>query len=303
MLTDLQKKTAAAIVNIFETGRVLGDYGAIAVIPGDTGHLSYGRSQVTLGGGNLFRLIQIYCSTPDAPFASQLSSYLPRLQQCDFTLDNDMTFRGLLKEAGSDSVMHRVQDNFFDANYWSPAALAASTLGISEALGTSVVYDSQVQGAWSLLRDQTTTQFGSPGAIGEESWINHYVNTRRAWLATNANPALHPTVYRMNSFLALMQDSRWDLALPIVVRGMTIDENVLGMTANDTQRILSLMAPTMTGDDVRALQRALVAVGIDVSVDGVFGTRTDAAVRRFQMQQNLPADGVVGPRTRSALGL
>jgi hypothetical protein len=36
MLTDLQKKTAAAIVNIFETGRVLGDYGALATLPRDT---------------------------------------------------------------------------------------------------------------------------------------------------------------------------------------------------------------------------------------------------------------------------
>ena len=44
-VTALQKKTAQAIVNIFETGRVLGDYGAVAVIAGDTGRLSYGRTR------------------------------------------------------------------------------------------------------------------------------------------------------------------------------------------------------------------------------------------------------------------
>ena len=46
-MNDLQKATSAAIVNIFETGRVRGDYGAIAVLKGDSGHLSYGRSKRT----------------------------------------------------------------------------------------------------------------------------------------------------------------------------------------------------------------------------------------------------------------
>ena len=40
MLTPTQKKSAQAIVNIFETGFVLGDYGNVTVIPGDTGHLA-----------------------------------------------------------------------------------------------------------------------------------------------------------------------------------------------------------------------------------------------------------------------
>ncbi len=57
MLTDLQKRTAQAIVNIFETGRVRGDYAKVTLIPGDPGHLTYGRSQTTLASGNLHLLI------------------------------------------------------------------------------------------------------------------------------------------------------------------------------------------------------------------------------------------------------
>jgi chitosanase len=97
-------------------------------------------------------------------------------------------------------------------------------------LGTSVVYDSHIQGAWSVLRDRTSAQFGAPSVLGENEWVNHYVNLRREWLATNPNPALYPTVYRMDYFLELVQASRYDLTLPIVFRGVTIDENSLGAT-------------------------------------------------------------------------
>ena len=40
MLTDPQKQAAQAIVNIFETGRVLGEYGQVTLLTGDTGHLT-----------------------------------------------------------------------------------------------------------------------------------------------------------------------------------------------------------------------------------------------------------------------
>jgi len=59
----------------------------------------------------------------------------------------------------------------------------------------------------------------------------------------------------------------------------------------------------MTGDDVRAWQQAFAAAGTNLAVDGVFGPQTHAAVRQFQQQQGLVADGVVGAVTRSALGL
>ena len=59
----------------------------------------------------------------------------------------------------------------------------------------------------------------------------------------------------------------------------------------------------MQGDDVRQVQEALVKVKISVTVDGVFGSGTDKAVKQFQQQKGLTADGVVGPATRIELGL
>jgi hypothetical protein len=52
-----------------------------------------------------------------------------------------------------------------------------------------------------------------------------------------------------------------------------------------------------TGDTVKYLQAALG----DLKVDGVFGPLTEKAVRKFQKQQKIQVDGVVGPQTWSRL--
>ncbi|HPJ01765.1 MAG TPA: peptidoglycan-binding protein [Candidatus Limiplasma sp.] len=55
------------------------------------------------------------------------------------------------------------------------------------------------------------------------------------------------------------------------------------------------------GNGVRELQTGLNKLGGTLAVDGRFGPLTEQAVREFQRQQSLEADGVVGPRTWAAL--
>jgi peptidoglycan hydrolase-like protein with peptidoglycan-binding domain len=52
---------------------------------------------------------------------------------------------------------------------------------------------------------------------------------------------------------------------------------------------------------VKTLQYLLGAHGHAVTVDGIFGPNTDAAVRAFQQGKHLSVDGVVGPKTWAAL--
>lgn len=78
-------------------------------------------------------------------------------------------------------------------------------------------------------------------------------------------------------------------------------------TAQDTPKAeatvtvkLSVLRKGAKGEQVKALQRMLYAMGYDLGtagVDGSFGSKTDAAVRAYQKNKKLEVDGVVGPAT------
>lgn len=58
------------------------------------------------------------------------------------------------------------------------------------------------------------------------------------------------------------------------------------------------------GDDVKALQEALISLGYDCGrwgADGDFGDATDRALRAFQRAQGLAVDGEYGPKSRAAM--
>ena len=234
MLTNLQKRTAQAIVNVFETGSPVGDYANITAAPADPGHLTYGRSQTTLSSGNLALLIKSYCNSSGLPPAAGLRSYLPRLESRDASLDSDPNLRSLLRQAAADQAMRRAQDEFFDRDYWHPAVHAAQSLAIDSPLGTAVVYDSFIHGAWSRLRDATLARLGLPAASSKSAWIREYVTLRRDWLATHPNPLLHRAVYRMDTFHALIAAANWDLRLPLVAHGVSISEASLSKPADNS---------------------------------------------------------------------
>ena len=58
------------------------------------------------------------------------------------------------------------------------------------------------------------------------------------------------------------------------------------------------------GDKVKELQQKLKRWGYYTgSIDSIFGSGTQAAVKNFQKKNGLTADGIVGPKTAAALGM
>lgn len=73
-----------------------------------------------------------------------------------------------------------------------------------------------------------------------------------------------------------------------------------GKDAAPTPPARPLLKQGSRGDDVKKLQ-ALLALP-DKERDGIFGSKTKAAVVAFQKSKGLTADGIVGPYTWDALG-
>jgi peptidoglycan hydrolase-like protein with peptidoglycan-binding domain len=61
---------------------------------------------------------------------------------------------------------------------------------------------------------------------------------------------------------------------------------------------MAMLKLGMAGEPVRRLQQKL-----GVEVDGQFGPATDAALKAYQKQNGLAADGIAGPDTFSQMGL
>ena len=64
----------------------------------------------------------------------------------------------------------------------------------------------------------------------------------------------------------------------------------------------ALLGRGSAGEAVRDLQRNLSALGYPLAPDGIFGRDTEQAVRAFQRDHGLDADGIAGPRTFAAIG-
>lgn len=292
-----QAQAAKAIVNLFETGSVRGDYGQVTNLPGDTGRLTYGGAQTTLGSGNLHVLVERYCNTVGARFGARLRGWLPALASRSAAADTDLKLHNVLRACADDPVMRDVQDAFFDT-YWNPALRAATRLGLRSPLAVAVVYDSWVHGSWALLRDRTMAS-GTVQQLGEPEWIQRYVRTRRDWLATHPNALLRQTVYRMDAFQRLIAQDAWGLALPLVVRGAEISLASLAALPpgcydgpQPGTRELAVRAPLQRGLDVRLVQLALSDQGCDLRADGIFGNATAKLVRAFQRGHDLPETAV-----------
>ncbi|BAZ47432.1 peptidoglycan-binding protein [Nostoc ellipsosporum NOK] len=59
-----------------------------------------------------------------------------------------------------------------------------------------------------------------------------------------------------------------------------------------------------TGDDVKGVQKSLNVHGFGpLAEDGIFGPKTESAVKKYQSNHGLTPDGIIGPKTWHQLDL
>ena len=84
----------------------------------------------------------------------------------------------------------------------------------------------------------------------------------------------------------------------VILLTLTMLFGICGVSASGLSKIGS------RSDEVRAVQQSLKEKGYyNYTVDGIFGTRTQSAVKSFQRDNGLKVDGVAGEQTLKALGV
>jgi chitosanase len=223
-LSAKQKKICEQVINVFETGKIAGDYAALVTLadgPHGMRQVTYGRSQTT-EFGNLKELVQMYVDA-HGTFSDGLRPFIEMITRTPLA-DNNV-FKQLLRDAGrNDAVMRQIQDKFFDKRYFQPAMQWADANQFKQPLSALVIYDSFIHSGSILpfLRNRFPEVPPAKGG-NEKKWIQEYVDVRDDWLRTHTILILRNTTYRTECFKREILRNNWDLAsVPINANGTNV---------------------------------------------------------------------------------
>lgn len=89
----------------------------------------------------------------------------------------------------------------------------------------------------------------------------------------------------------------WKIAVILLI-------NILVVLAVAQPALPALSRRGSRGEEVKQIQTVLKDRELyDGNIDGIYGSQTEKAVIQFQKQMGLTPDGIVGPKTLSAMGL
>lgn len=241
-------ETAKAIVRVFETGRPMGDATAVAVLDDGAG-ISYGTNQFTHRSGSLLAVIRRYLGNGGVVGAMVFEQNMRLLESSSRRAIGELAmnaqFARALRAAGMTAEMRAAQDAVAHELYMVPAIEACSGSGFTLPLSLAVIYDSITHGSYERIRDRVRLgrEDMEPRFL-EKAWVTEYLRQRDAWLASI--PRLNATRYRTRFFLDQIALGRWELELPLSVRGTRITHELLGISAAPAAEPCRTVEPAAT---------------------------------------------------------
>jgi chitosanase len=218
------------VLSVAETGKAEWDSGAVYVYQDDN-RFTPARRQITLsigfteGGGNLKKVLERYIEEGGI-LAKDLKAFTPGLgDKSRGSLAGNHAFIDLLKKAGSDPIMQRVQREAFDSMYLEPAIRWGEQHGFTLDLSFLVIADSYLHSGSMLGFLMAKFPEKKPNAGGDEKkWITDYLNARHGWLENHSNKILNKTVYRADCYLREVEKGNWNLDQgPLVMNGTIVN--------------------------------------------------------------------------------
>lgn len=211
-LTPEQKSLIVRVVDAFETGSTIVDYGELNAWKNGPLHarqITYGRPLVT-EYGRLRQLVRRYIDAGGV--------YAPALEQFadivgSVPLTSSRTFRMLLRKAGrKDPIMREVQDALFDELYFEPAMDWARRAQLHLPLSALVVYDSFSHCGsvpW-MIRGAFPERLPAEGG-NERAWTRAFVQARQRWLERHHRYGVQRTVFRTQCLAEQIARGNWHL--------------------------------------------------------------------------------------------
>lgn len=102
----------------------------------------------------------------------------------------------------------------------------------------------------------------------------------------------------------------WEILMIVLLNALILTAAASKINENNAAQIIApqsveaLSKLGSRGDEVRRVQKKLKSLGYYTgAVDGIYGTGTQSAVRKFQRNCGIKADGIAGPKTLLYLGL
>jgi chitosanase len=214
------------ILSVAECGKPDFPYSEVYVYADDN-RFSPPRRQITLsigfteGGGNLKKVLENYIAAGGA-LEQDLKPFVPGLGEKGSQAGNQ-TFIALLKTAGKDPIMRKVQHEEFDRMYLKPAIKWGESYGFTLNLSFLVIADSYLHSGSMLGFLMNKFPEKKPVDGGDEKkWISQYLAARHDWLKKHSNKILNNTVYRADCYMREAAEDNWSLTGPIVMHGTSV---------------------------------------------------------------------------------
>lgn len=219
MITPQVNEKIKQIVRFFETSKITGARpDALTILPDGPGgirQITYGESQTT-EFGNLPILLKMYANAKGT-HSAQIGTWLDKVGKQP-SLHNNIGFTNLLKDAGKDPIMAKIQHNFFNKYYYQPAVDWFTYNQFTLPMSMLVIYDSYIHSGsiMALLRNRFSTSIPRTGG-DEKEWVTNYVKVRDEWLENHSNRILRNTDYRTDSFIYNIRQGNWLLDKPFTI--------------------------------------------------------------------------------------
>ena len=144
------------------------------------------------------------------------------------------------------------------------------------------------------------------GIYTNPDWYNHVLDASKitlpiwmaSWGTNNGKPQRKPTIKDQHTLAGWQYTDKGRIAGISTAVDLSQIYMLIGQTkTTDT----NLLRKGDTGSAVKLLQHRLNILDNQLTEDGVWGVKTDTAVRNYQYKAGLTVDGIVGPKTQAAL--